>query len=71
LLFVRKVNVAAPGQNNSAAFRKKVYRSIGELQLDQWVRQYNEERTHSEKYCYGKTPIQTFMDSIPSEIYIG
>ncbi|MDR0400607.1 MAG: IS481 family transposase, partial [Treponema sp.] len=27
--------------------------------------QYNEERTHSGKYCYGKTPMQTFMDSIP------
>jgi hypothetical protein len=44
-----------------------VYRSIAELQLDleQWVRQYNEERTHSGKYWYGKTPMQTFMDSIP------
>jgi hypothetical protein len=29
------------------------------------VRQYNEERVHSGKYCYGKTPMQTFMDSIP------
>jgi transposase InsO family protein len=51
----------------AAAFRRKVYRSIAEIQLDldQWVRQYNEERTHSGKYCYGKTPMQTFMDSIP------
>lgn len=24
---------------------------------------YNNERTHSEKYCYGKTPMQTFIDS--------
>ena len=24
---------------------------------------YNNERTHSGKYCYGKTPIQTLMDS--------
>ena len=28
-------------------------------------REYNEERTHSGKYCYGKTPMQTFQDSIP------
>jgi transposase InsO family protein len=51
----------------SIAFRKKVYRSIAEIQLDldQWVRQYNEERTHSGKYCYGKTPMRTFIDSIP------
>jgi predicted component of type VI protein secretion system len=44
-----------------------VYRSIDEIQLDldEWVRQYNHERTHSGKYCYGKTPMQTFKDSIP------
>jgi transposase InsO family protein len=51
----------------SIAFRKKVCRSIEELQLDldEWVRQYNHERTHSGKYCYGKTPMRTFRDSIP------
>jgi len=26
---------------------------------------YNNERTHSGKYCFGKTPMQTFTDSIP------
>jgi hypothetical protein len=26
---------------------------------------YNEERVHSGKYCFGKIPIQTSMDSIP------
>jgi hypothetical protein len=37
----------------SIAFRKKVYRSINEIQLDldEWVRQYNNERAHSGKYC--------------------
>jgi len=50
----------------SVAFRKKVYRSITEIQLDldEWLREYNHERTHSGKYCCGKTPMQTFMDSI-------
>lgn len=49
------------------AFRKKIYRSIAELQadLDKWMQNYNNERTHSGKYCFGKTPMQTFMDSIP------
>lgn len=49
------------------AFRKKIYRTLAELQadLDEWIRQYNEERPHSGKYCYGKTPMQTFLDSIP------
>jgi len=49
----------------STAFRKKLYRSLEELQtdLDAWLREYNEERAHSGKYCYGKTPMQTFVDS--------
>jgi len=49
------------------AFRTKVYHSIEELQkdLDEWLRAYNEERPHSGKYCYGKTPMQTFLDALP------
>jgi hypothetical protein len=48
------------------AFRKKLYTSLEELQLDldNWMRGYNEEREHSGKYCFGKTPMQTFLDSI-------
>lgn len=48
------------------AFRKKIYTSIEQLQedLDQWLLYYNEERTHSGKYCFGKTPMQTFLDSL-------
>lgn len=49
------------------AFRKKIYNTLDELQadLDIWFKYYNEERTHSGKYCFGKTPMQTFKDSIP------
>jgi transposase InsO family protein len=49
------------------AFRKKVYSSLEELQkdLDVWLKEYNEVRTHTGKYCYGKTPMQTFIDSLP------
>ena len=49
----------------SSAFRKKRYTSIEEIQadLDEWLRHYNEERPHSGKYCFGKTPMQTFKDS--------
>ena len=48
------------------AFRKKVYKTIDEIQkdLDDWIEWYNEERTHSGKYCYGKTPMQTFLDTL-------
>lgn len=47
----------------AVAFRKKIYRSLEELQqdLDIWVDQYNKERTHSGKYCFGKTPMETFL----------
>jgi transposase InsO family protein len=48
------------------AFRKKVYQSLEELQedVDKWIDEYNMQRPHSGKYCYGKTPMQTFLDSI-------
>jgi len=47
------------------AFRKKIYESVEELQkdADEWIRDYNENRPHSGRYCYGKTPRQTFDDS--------
>lgn len=47
------------------AFRKKIYHSIEELQadLDQWMWQYNHERTHTGKYCFGRTPYQTFQET--------
>lgn len=49
------------------AFRKKVYRAIDELQadLDLWIREYNEQRPHQGRWCFGKTPMQTFLDTIP------
>lgn len=49
------------------AFRKKLYTSLEDLQtdLDQWLDEYNLERTHSGKYCFGKTPMQTFKDTLP------
>jgi len=48
-------------------FRKKLYRTIAELQsdLDTWVAEYNEQRTHQGRWCYGKTPMQTFIDTLP------
>ena len=33
--------------------------------LDDWMRHYNTERTHQGRWCYGKTPMQTFVDSVP------
>lgn len=49
------------------AFRKRVYASIEALQadLDAWIAEYNEVRTHQGRWCFGKTPMQTFLDSAP------
>src|SRR5690349_6358290 len=49
----------------AVAFRKKLYGSLEQLQqdLDEWMHYYNQERPHSGRYCFGKTPMQTFNDS--------
>ena len=49
------------------AFRKRIYGSIAELQadLDAWIRSYNEDRPHQGRWCFGKTPLQTFLDAVP------
>jgi transposase InsO family protein len=50
---------------NDIAFRKKIYTHVEDLQkdVDDWIKSYNETRPHSGKYCYGKTPIHTFLDA--------
>jgi transposase InsO family protein len=47
-------------------FRKKLYQELDTLQadLDTWLNYYNNERPHSGRYCFGKTPMQTFNESI-------
>jgi hypothetical protein len=51
--------------STSAAFRKKVYHSTDELQvdLDAWIRDY-EARPYQGRWCYGKTPTQTLLDAM-------
>jgi transposase InsO family protein len=51
----------------AVAFRKKLYEKLQDLQrdLDEWMNYYNQERTHSGRYCFGKTPMQTFIESLP------
>ncbi len=46
-------------------FRKKLYTSLQDIQqdVDTWLTQYNYQRTHSGKFCFGKTPFQTFLDA--------
>jgi transposase InsO family protein len=51
----------------ASAFRRKLYESLEQLQadVDAWMESYNAERMHSGKYCYGKTPLQTFIEAAP------
>lgn len=48
------------------AFRKKLYTTIDTLQndLDAWLREYNENRPHQGRWCFGQTPMSTFLDSL-------
>lgn len=50
----------------AVTFRRKLYKDLDTLQadLDEWVQYYNLERSHSGRYCDGKTPMQTFIDSL-------
>ena len=45
-------------------FRKKLYGTLEELKqdLDDWIKYYNNDRTHQGKMCCGRTPIETFLD---------
>jgi transposase InsO family protein len=44
--------------------RKKLYDNLDELQkdLDEWLRYYNNDRTHQGKMCNGRTPMDTLLD---------
>lgn len=45
-------------------FRKKLYADLESLQmdLDNWLWHYNNERTHQGKMCCGRTPMATLLD---------
>jgi transposase InsO family protein len=51
------------------AFRKKLYQDLETLQadLDDFMRRYNNERTHQGKRCKGRTPMETFVEG--KELY--
>lgn len=45
-------------------FRKKVYSELESLQidLDEYMNEYNYRRTHQGKRCQGRTPMETFLE---------
>lgn len=48
-----------------AVASKKIYNTLDALQadVDAWLDFYNKEHPHSGKFCYGKIPWQTWLDS--------
>lgn len=66
---VERLNQIIKDEFYEVAFRKKLYRSLEEIQvdLDEFMKYYNEERTNQGKYCQGRTPMQTFFDGL--ELY--
>ena len=47
-------------------FRRKIFSDTVDLQieLDRWMKFYNEERTHQGKRCQGRTPMATLTDGL-------
>jgi transposase InsO family protein len=48
------------------AFRRHRFETLDELQrsLDAWMDDYNRQRAHQGRWCFGRTPMQTFLDTI-------
>lgn len=63
---VERLNQTVQEEFYKVAFRKKLYRSVEEIQadLDEFMTWYNTERTNQGKYCQGRTPMETFMAGI-------
>jgi hypothetical protein len=47
-------------------FRKQFHTTLEALQrdLDAFIGEQNTQRPHQGRWCYGKTPMQTFRDSV-------
>ena len=66
---VERLNQTIQEEFYKVAFRKKLYRSLEEIQtdLDEFMVWYNTERTNQGRYCQGRTPMQTFIEGL--ELY--
>jgi len=63
---VERLNQTIQEEFYKVAFRKKLYRSLEEIQedLDTFMAWYNTERTNQGRYCKGRTPMQTLTDGL-------
>jgi len=64
---VERLNQTIQEEFYKVAFRRKLYRTLDEIQadLDTFMSWYNNERTNQGRYCQGRTPMQTFTDDLP------
>jgi transposase InsO family protein len=64
---VERLNQTVQDEFYKVAFRRKLYRTLEEVQadLDVFMSWYNNERTNQGRYCQGRTPMQTFTDDLP------
>jgi transposase InsO family protein len=63
---VERLNQTVQEEFYKVAFRKKLYRSLPEIQadLDEFMAWYNMDRTNQGRHCQGRTPMQTFLDGL-------
>lgn len=61
-----KLNQTIQEEFYAVAFRRKLYKSLAEIQcdLDLFMKYYNEERTNQGRHCKGRTPMETFLESL-------
>jgi transposase InsO family protein len=64
---VERLNQTIQEEFYRVAFRKKLYHSLDDIQvdLDLFMSWYNNERTNQGHYCLGRTPMETFTDGLP------
>ena len=63
---VERLNQTIEEEFYKVAFRKKLYRTLEEIQadLDEFMARYNNERTNQGRYCQGRTPLETFKEGL-------
>ena len=63
---VEKLNQIIQNEFYSVAFRRKLYTSVEDMQidLDTYMKEYNFERTNQGKRCQGRTPYETFSEGV-------
>lgn len=66
---VERLNQTIQDEFYSVAFRKKLYKTIEEIQadLDEFMAYYNNQRTNQGRYCQGRAPMRKFNDG--KELY--